>query len=147
MQDHRHQLRGDRKGVADLPIKLLVIMVVLCVAIPVVAEAADRSQKSILSNQLESESNKIVDTVAVVYYSGSGSSRTLEIDLPQGCEIVIGGEGTDAYAIKSYGNGELLSVRHLENPSIAFNEKIIIDGDCELKVSCHENNEVRMEII
>ena len=45
MQDHRHLLNKDRRGVMSLPVKLMITMVVIAVSIPMLTAALDSNQE------------------------------------------------------------------------------------------------------
>lgn len=146
MQDNRRQLKDDGRGVAGLPLKLIVTMTVLCIMIPVVVNAMESTERTTVGNDLDREADRIRDAVAVVYYSGSDSSRALEFNLPTDCYMVVGGEDENAYSIRTYVDDELFSTKYFEKPVIGFDE-IVIEGNCILKISCVGNNEMEMMLI
>lgn len=146
MQDRGRQLRNDRRGVADLPIKLVVIMVILSISVPIVMQAADNSQKSMMNDEMEQEIERIKDASAVVYYSGSGSSRILEIKLPDECEISLGGDGEDAYSLRSIYDGEIVSTTYFEKPPIPVKDKITLSGCCSLTIRNIGDNQLEFDV-
>ena len=105
MQDHRNSLIHDRKAVMSMPIKLLIILVILSLSIPIIYSAMEFNQESMMDVRMDKECDKIIGCVREIYYSGTGSIRTIDTELPQGCELVIGGNDGDAYWIRSYYDG------------------------------------------
>ena len=89
MQDHRNSLIHDRKAVMSMPIKLLIIMVILSLSIPIVYSAMEFNQESMMDVRMDKECDKIIGCVREIYYSGTGSIRTIDTELPQGCERTV----------------------------------------------------------
>ncbi len=136
MQTHRHCLRRDRKGVLGTPLKLMIIMVILVASMPIVCSAVDMNKDTMMTAEMEQECGRIVDCARSVYHSGIGSSGTLEIGLPEGCEIRIGGEGVNAYRISAFYEGNEMSVTYMERPAVKFTEETVISGHCSLVLKC-----------
>lgn len=137
MQDNgSRSLKKDTRGVIGLPIKILVIMIVLAVAVPVVINAAENGEKSMKETEMNMEISKITDAVSVVYYSGIDSQRTVNVNIPAGCEISLGGEGEDAFSIRSIYNGEIISTKYFDKPQIAIENNLFLSGSVSLCVKC-----------
>ena len=132
MQDHRHRLNRDRKGVMDLPIKLMVIMIVITVSVPLLTDALDDNQEKLAYAEMQQEVSKIMNAAVLAHYSGNGSARTVEVELPAGCEISIGGEGSDAYSMRSMYNGKVVSTDYFERPVIKVENNIVVAGHVTL---------------
>jgi len=143
-------LRIDRKGVIDLPVKLMVVALIVCISIPLLVNAMERGESNNVTMSMNSEIDKIFNTAAAVHYSGIGSSRTLTIAIPDGCEISIpGGSGSDSYTVKMTFKGRETGVRYMDSPPVRFvtggltitNSALllitsdIIDGDPVVRVS------------
>ncbi len=134
MQDRRHILISDRKAVLGMPIKLLIVMVILTISIPIVHNALDVNNESMMETKMNQECDRITDCIRDVYYSGIGSVRTIDIDLPQGCELVIGGKGADAYCMTSYYEGKRLSTSYMDEPVVRFADELSISNDTRLRI-------------
>ena len=134
MQDHRNSLIHDRKAVMSMPIKLLIIMVILSLSIPIVYSAMEFNQESMMDVRMDKECDKIIGCVKEIYYSGTGSIRTIDTELPQGCELVIGGNDGDAYCIRSYYEGKEISKTYMDEPLVKFSEEIRISGHTKLRM-------------
>ena len=142
MQDHRHRLRGNKKGVLGLPIKLLLIMAILAVTIPIVTQAMGESQGNIAEAEMHHESMKFKNAATLAHFSGNGCSRTVDIELPAGCELQIGGSGENAYCIRSVYNGEIVSKEYFEQPAFRIDDEMIITGKVSLKLTNIETGNI-----
>lgn len=125
----------DRKGIMDLPIKLMMVMVLLSVSLPIISDAVDSNQSDMADAEMKQESKRIISTMALAHYSGIGSSRTVTVDLPAGCEISVGGKGSDAYSIRAIHNGNVTSVIYLDNPVLKIPNSILLTGRTTLVVT------------
>lgn len=135
MQDHRYQMRRDRRGVMSLPIRLMVVMIVVSVSLPILMNALDDSQESMAGAEMEKESEKFKNAAVLAHYSGNGCSRTVELELPSGCEMSVGGEGGDAYSIRMFYNGDLVSVDYFDKPTLKIDEELSFSGHLKLKLT------------
>jgi hypothetical protein len=147
MQDHRLRLNGDRRAVIDLPIKLLVAMTVLAISIPMLAQAMDDNREDMMESDMDREAGRIADAMAAVHYAGGSSSRTLNVDLPAGCEIAIGGNGSEAYSMRLVCDGRQIGQRWFERPVVAVNESVVLTGNCTVMVRCTGNGTVGVTLL
>ncbi len=134
MQHLRDRLR-DRKGTMDLPVKLMITMVIITAFIPVLTNALDENRENMAETEMQQEIEKLKNAAAMVCYSGYGSVRTVELDLPAGCEIWIGGEGSDAYSIRSVFNGKEVAKDYFERPSLKVPDELCLNGRITLKLT------------
>ncbi|MFA6680250.1 MAG: hypothetical protein WCR96_07170 [Candidatus Methanomethylophilaceae archaeon] len=132
MQADRDSLRSDRKGVLGLPIKLMITMIILALSIPLIVEAMEDNEVNMMNSEMEQEVSKLKDAVSAVHYSGKGSSRTVDINVPAGCEISIGGTGTDAYSVRASFEGKQMFTAYFEKPIVMVPHEILITSGCTL---------------
>ncbi len=128
-------MRMNRKAVTDLPIKLLIISVILAVSLPVIAGSLDSSISGMDRGQMDGESERIAVAAASAYYSSEGGCRYLDIDVPDGCTMVLGGDGTDSYGIHMYRGSEEVSTHWMEKPMIPFVGETVLEGRSTIRVS------------
>ncbi len=119
----------------DLPIKLMIVMVILTVSVPIISNALDKNEESMACSEMTQEMTRISDAISVVHYSGSGSSRTVDVNIPAGCEISIGGNGSDAYSARLYRGGEMISEYYLERPIVMICDETVLTGVMTLMVT------------
>ena len=142
----RKRLKNDKRGVLDLPVKLLVVMIILALFLPIVSNAVESNEKSMMLSEMEQETGNIIDSVRATHFSGTGSGRHLDVSLPAGCEIVIGGSGTDAYSIRECYNGTEINTRYIESPAIKFGNSVTLTGNCSLTITSIGNGEPTVKV-
>ena len=128
-------MRRDKRGVMSLPIRLMVVMIVVSVSLPILMNALDDSQEIMAGAEMEKESEKFKNAAVLAHYSGNGCSRTVELELPSGCEMSVGGEGGDAYSIRMLYNGDLVSVYYFDKPTLKIDEEFSFSGHLKLKLT------------
>ena len=134
----------------SLPIKLLLVMAVIAVTLPIVTGVMDDSQGNMAEAEMHHEAMKFKTAASLAHFSGNGCSRTVDIELPAGCELVIGGNGEDAYCIRSVYNGEVVAREYFEQPAFRINEEMIITGNVSLKLTSFEDGtipEIRVAVL
>ena len=128
-------MKMDRRGVTALPIKLLIITIVLSLSLPVIAGVLESNEDDVNTELMETESKRIANAATSVYYSMNGATKMVEIDVPEGCRMVLGGEGDDAYAIHMYCGGKLTSEHWMEKPILSFKDRIELYGYSTLSIT------------
>jgi hypothetical protein len=130
-------LRLNGKGIIDLPVKLMVIVLIISVSVPLLANAMERGEANNASSAMNAEVDRIFNAVAAVHYSGTESSRTVSISLPDGCEIFIpGGDGSDAYLVKMFFKGKQTGMRYMDRPPVRFvADELTVNGSCMLLIT------------
>ena len=134
----------------SLPIKLLLVMAVIAVTLPIVTGVMDDSQGNMAEAEMHHESMKFKNAASLAHFSGNGCSRTVDIELPAGCELMIGGNGEDAYCIRSVYNGEVIAREYFEQPAFRINDQMIITGKVSLKLTSFEDGnipEIRVTVL
>ena len=138
MQDHSGRLRKDRKGIMSLPIKLMVIMIVISLSVPLLTNALNDSQESMAGAEMSHQAEKFKNAAVLAHYSGNGCSRTVELELPQGCEMSVGGKGNDAFTIRLLYNGEIVSKEYFDKPVLKIDQEMTFTGKVTLKLTSVE---------
>lgn len=146
MQDHDHRLRKNRKGVMELPIKLMVVMILLTVSLPIISNAVENNETDMMTAEAEQEAGRIISSMSSAHYSGIGTSVTVNVDLPAGSEIHIGGSGSDAYSLRIVWNGNVTSTHYFEKPVIKITNETTVTGHCTLMLTSVEGDIPSMEV-
>jgi len=130
-------MRLNGKGVIDLPVKLMVIVIIVSLSVPMLAGAMERGEANGALSSMNAETDRLFNSAAAVHYSGIGSSRTVQMTLPDGCEITIpGGNGPDGYSVKMFFKGSDVGTRYMDRPPIMFiSDRITISGSCMLMIT------------
>ena len=142
MQDHRDRLRKNRKGVMGLPIKLMVTMMIIAISLPALTGIMDDSERDMADAEMGQEAERFMNAAVLAHRSGDGSSRTVSISLPAGCELCIGGEGSDAFCVRSVYNGEMVSKNYFETPVLKISEQMVFTGNVTLKLTSVDSDEI-----
>ena len=127
-------MKMDRKAVTDLPIKLLVISIILTISIPIVTGAADIGERNMDLAQMENEAGRIGNAVATVYYSQNGYEKCIDVDVPEGCSMVVGGHGRDAYGIHLFRASDEIGTYWMEKPIISLGQGPELFGHVTLRI-------------
>ena len=83
-----------------------------------------------------------MNAAVLAHRSGDGSTRTVSISLPAGCELCVGGEGSDAFCVRSVYNGEIVSKDYFETPVLKINEQMTFSGNVTLKLTSVDSGDV-----
>lgn len=127
----------DNLGVQGFPMRLAVAFVLIALCAPVLAGAAEGFQEYSDTSGVSSELSRIVSVSDRIYYSGTGASETLELSIRAGYEIVVGGEGADAYSISIMKDGKCVERHRMENPEVRFaGEGLVLSGLCTIRMTC-----------
>ena len=142
MQDHRDRLRKNKKGVMSLPIKLMVTMMIIAISLPALTGIMDDSERGMADAEMGQETERFMNAAVLAHRSGDGSSRTVSISLPAGCELCVGGEGSDAFSVRSVYNGEIVSKNYFETPVLKISEEMTFTGNVTLKLTSVDSGDV-----
>ena len=125
------------KGVIDLPVKLMVIVIIVSLSVPMLAGAMERGETNGALSAMNAETDKLFSSAASVHYSGIGSARTVQMNLPDGCEIFIpGGNGSEGYSVKMFFKGNNVGIRYMDRPPVMFvSDGMTISGSCMLLIT------------
>lgn len=139
----------DRRGIIGMPIKLAVAVLVIATMTPVIVDMVDDAEDSLSIIDTESEARKIVEAVSDAFFGGYGCTVSVNVSIPTGESIVLGGSSGNEYSLRIMANGEVKKKILLERPGVpVLNDEIEISGDTVLKViSCWDGDRsgVRVE--
>ena len=113
-------MRLGGRGVISLPIRLMIVFLILAISMPALMNVLEDNERSSTATAMEYEFSRFADSAAKAHYSGIGSTRSLTMDVPSGCEVFIGGDGTEAYMLRGTYRGETVIVRYMEQPPLAL---------------------------
>ena len=142
MQDHRGSLRGNRKGIMSLPVKLMVTMLIITISLPLLSDVTQDSERDMASAEMEQEAMRFMNSAELALRSGNGSSRTVTLSLPAGCELVVGGEGSDAFCVRAVYNGDTVSRYYFDNPVLRISEEMTFTGKIVLMLTSDETGDI-----
>ena len=142
MQDHRHRLNRDRGGIMSLPVKLMVTMVIIALSVPMLTSALESNQEDMAGAEMMQEAERFKNAACLAHFSGNGCSRTVELNIPTGCEMCVGGEGSNGFSIRMFHNGNLISTSYFESPVLKIDQEMTFTGQMMLKLTSVEGNKI-----
>jgi len=115
----------------------MVVVLIITLSVPLLTGAMEKGESNNAAAAMNSEIDRIFNAAAAVHYSGIGSTRTVSVDVPEGCEITIpGGAGSDGYSITAKYKGKDTGVRYMDRPPVRFiSDNITITGKCLLLIT------------
>ena len=128
----------DRHGIISLPIKLTVSILVIGLAVPIVLAMADNVMEQDTVMELEDCGRQLKDALTRTYYSGVGNSQSVQISVPAGGTLCVGGEGSERYAIRLLNDGEQVGRVYLDNPVFSvYGDVTALSGHCYLTLTSY----------
>lgn len=86
------QRMHSRKGVIDLPLRLIIIMIILGITIPIIIGGLMYFTRIQKENQLDARINELKMQIVQVYRGGVGTDIRIDIEFPSETEYIrIGG--------------------------------------------------------
>lgn len=129
-------MRMNKMAVLDLPIRIAVVLAVLTVSLPLVGSALEHNEEMTAAAALEEQIGRITNAAAIVYFSGNGSCRTVDLDIPAGCTVSAGGSGGEAYSVRGAVGDKTVCTGYMDRPSVGFSAKTVLSGKCTVTVRC-----------
>ena len=126
----------------SLPIKLMVTMTIIAISLPALTGIMDDSERGIADAEMGQEVERFMNAAMLAHRSGDGSSRTVSISLPAGCELCVGGEGGDAFCVRSVYNGGIVSKNYFETPVLKICKQMTFSGNMTLKLTSVDSGEI-----
>ncbi|NLL95025.1 MAG: hypothetical protein GX224_04655 [Thermoplasmatales archaeon] len=123
-------MRLCRKAAVGMPVRLAAVFLVLTLSIPFLVDSMERTETDMAAAELGDEIGRIADAASIVYFSGSGSSKTVQVDVPAGCEIRVGMESGDPYRITGYRGGVKVAEKCIESPAFPILGGAVLSGEC-----------------
>ena len=127
----------DGRGVLGFPLRLGIAFLIIALFIPSLIAAADHFNADSDMISVRSEAGRVLDSAERVWYSGDGSSETVDVSLPPGYVLRLGGEGADAWSYSILKGDEVLDKEYTDTPKIRFSgDGFTITGSSQIKLTC-----------
>lgn len=139
-------MKMNKRAVLDLPIRIVVVLAVLAASLPFIGSALEHNEEATTAAALENQVGRITNAAAVVYFSGEGSCRTVDLDIPSGCSISVGGNGGEAYSVRGIMGNKIVYTGYMDKPSVGFSDETVLSGKCTILVRCSEDGSGYPEI-
>ena len=126
-------MKMNRKAVISLPIRLMVVFLILAISTPALMNVLEENERTSSMTVMDREFSRFTDSVAKTHYSGINTTRTFSITVPDDCEVIIGGHGSDEYSIRAVYKGDVVMTRYMEQPPVVLISDLVLDpGEYEL---------------
>lgn len=127
----------------DLPVKLAVCFLVLGLMVPVVIDVVDDADSEMSVYDLRRDVALLEDAIHRAYSDGTITS--IELDIPRGQSLVVGGDGGNEYIIRLAVDGETVETSFIDSPMVAVIGGITeISGDVVVRIDGTEADGVRI---
>ena len=127
----------------DLPVKLAVCLLVLGLMVPVVIDVVDDADSEMSVYDLRRDAALLEDAIHRTYSDGTVTS--IELDIPRGQSLIVGGDGGNEYIIRLAVDGETVETSFIDSPMVAVIGGITeISGDVVVRIDGTEADGVRI---
>lgn len=127
----------------DLPVKLAVCFLVLGLMVPVVMDVVDDAGSEMSVYDLRMDAALLEDAIHRAYSDGTVTS--IELDIPRGQSLIVGGDGGNEYIIRLAVDGETVETSFIDSPMVAVIGGITeISGDVVVRIDGTEADGVRI---
>ncbi len=122
--------------------KLTVAIVILATMTPLVLTMADDARVEISTSDSESEARVLADAIAQTFYGGEGYSMSLDLRIPMGESLEVGGSGGDEYTIRMIVNGEEAGRVYLDRPIVQVLGGVqSLSGNTTVSLTCERTGD------
>lgn len=127
----------------DLPVKLAVCFLVLGLMVPVVIDVVDDADSEMSVYDLRRDAALLEDAIHRAYSDGTVTS--IELDIPRGQSLIVGGDSGNEYIIRLAVDGETVETSFIDSPMVAVIGGITeISGDVVVRIDGTEADGVRI---
>lgn len=127
----------------DLPVKLAVCFLVLGLMVPVVIDVVDDADSEMSVYDLRRDAALLEDAIHRAYSDGTVTS--IELDIPRGQSLIVGGDGGNEYILRLAVDGETVETSFIDSPMVAVIGGITeISGDVVVRIDGTEADGVRI---
>lgn len=134
-----------KSAVIDLPLRLTVVVLIVSLTTPVALAVMEEQEIETARTAMDRSASSIMNAAIATHYGGEGSFRTLELHLPPGCTLEVGGEAgsVESLSIRCYYEGRLLGTRYMESHSISLltDTPLTLEGDPVLVLQSLQRDE------
>ena len=127
----------------DLQVKLAVCFLVLGLMVRVVMDVVDDADSEMSVYDLRRDTALLEDAIHRAYSDGTVTS--IELDIPRGQSLIVGGDGGNEYIIRLAVDGETVETSFIDSPMVAVIGGITeISGDVVVRIDGTEADGVRI---
>ena len=129
-------MRMNREGMIGMPVRLSVTFLILAITVPLLMGLTDDFREDVEASDLAVQADIISETAEKAYYAGIGSAFTANISIDHNSRLIIGGEGSDAYAIRMICGDKETGKIIMDRPLVKISNEISVSGVNVLMFTC-----------
>lgn len=127
----------------DLPVKLAVCFLVLGLMVPVVMDVVDDADSEMSVYELRKDAALLEDAIHRAYSDGTVTS--IELDIPRGQSLIVGGDDGNEYIIRLAVDGKTVETSFIDSPMVAVIGGVTeISGDVVVQIDGTDADGVRI---
>lgn len=120
----------------SLPLKLAISFMIIGLMLPSVITMTQNTQEDSQEMVVRSVAGQLSDAMTDCYYDGLDSGRTVNLTVPSGYSLEVGGDGAQAYIIRIVHDGEVVDRIYLDSPGFPVIGDITrISGTVRVEIS------------
>ena len=120
----------------SLPLKLAISFLIIGLMLPSVITMTQNTQEDAQEMVVRSVAGQLSDAMTDCYYDGLGSGWTVNLTVPSGYSLEVGGDGAQAYIIRIVHGGEVVDRIYLDSPGFPVIGDITrISGTVRVEIS------------
>ncbi len=129
-------MRMNRKGMIGMPVRLAITFLILAITVPLLMGVVDDLRDDVGASDLAVQADIVTKTAEKAYYAGIGSTFTANVSIDHNGQLIIGGDGSDAYSVRMiYSNKETGKVI-MDRPLVKISNEISVSGVNVLMFIC-----------
>ena len=119
-------MRTDDRGVLDMPVRLAVAILIIATVTPVLMGMVGTAEDVMSSSEAEVEADRLCDGISRAYYGGEGTMVSVELSIPAGQSLELGGD--ERSVIRILDGGMEVDRVYIERPAVPVLEPVTITG-------------------
>jgi hypothetical protein len=129
-------MRMNRKGMIGMPVRLAITFLILAITVPLLMGVTDDLREDVEASDLAVQANIVSETAAKAYYAGIGSTFTTNVSIDHNNRLIIGGDGSDAYTIRTICGEKETGRIVMDRPLVKISTEISVSGVNVLMFKC-----------
>ena len=118
-------MRSDDRGVLDMPVRLAVAILIIATVTPVLMGMVGTAEDVMSSSEAEVEADRLCDGISRAYYGGEGTMVSVELSIPLGQALEMGGD--ERYVIRILDDGR--EIVTIAGRTVVTIQSGVSDGD------------------
>ena len=109
-----------------MPVRLAVAILIIATVTPVLMGMVGTAEDVMSSSEAEVEADRLCDGISRAYYGGEDTMVSVELSIPAGQSLELGGD--ERYVIRILDGGMEVDRVYIERPAVPVLEPVTITG-------------------